>query len=114
MEKLNIKKKGNLYCLNDWAENIVHSKDPRSYYRKLKYPKRKIEGKWYVDKTVMTEIHARSTLVHGKGINGPYGKYGKLNKKEDAQVIKEKLTKRKPVVYVMDKVIDKKETNIHE
>jgi predicted small secreted protein len=45
---------------------------------KIKYPKQKIDGEWYVNKESMNEIYSRSTLVHGKGINGPYGKYGKL------------------------------------
>ena len=115
MEKLNISKKRNMYCLNDWVENIVHSKDPRSYCRKIKYPKENIDGKWYVDENSMKEIYDRSTLMHGKGINGPYGKYGKLykhgDKKKDTldkQVVKEKVEKRKPVVYKMDSFVGKK------
>ena len=106
MDNVQIKKKGKLYCLNDWVENVVHSKDPQSYYTKLKYPKEKIDGKWYVNKDSMTEIYNRSTLMHGKGINGPYGKYGKMkNSNEKANVVKS--SKRKPVVYKMDKVVNK-------
>ena len=119
MENIQIKKKGNLYCLNDWVENIVHSKDPRSYYRKLKYPKQKLNGKWYVDENSMNEIYSRSTLMHGNGINGPYGKYGKLYKhkqntnehnvknEKDTQVTDNKLTKINSVICVTDDVASK-------
>ena len=31
MEKLNIKMNGELYCLNDWVENIIKSKDPKTF-----------------------------------------------------------------------------------
>ena len=126
MEQLNIKKKGDLYCLNDWVENVVHSKNPRGYYYKLKHYKEKIDGKWYVDKNSMTEIYNKSTLMHGNGINGPYGKYGKLYKHKDKDTVNEKEnvitqkdtsvvkeTKRNPVVYKMDSNVSSKEPNTY-
>ena len=124
MENIQIKKKGDLYCLNDWVENVVHSKDPRSYYGKLKYPKQKIDGKWYVNENSMKEIYDRSTLMHGNGLNGWCGKYGKLKKggnkkknvmkQKDVPIVKEKIEKRKPVVYKMDNVVCNKETKTRD
>lgn len=93
-----ITKNGDLYCLNDWVENVVKSKDPRTYYRKLKYPKQKIDGKWYVDKESMNEIYSRSTAMHGRGLNSWYGKYGKEKNPEGKNLSNENSTKGSDII----------------